>query len=418
MPDHPNAEIIAIGTEILLGEITDTNSVFMARRLRDIGVNVFFMTTVGDNLKRIADAINAALDRAEIVITCGGLGPTVDDMTRQAVADATHRQLEFHQSLYDAIAERFRGFGVNMTANNRRQAFLPQTATAIENPVGTAPAFAVETERGMVVSLPGVPREMKFLMSSAVVPYLLQKYDLGIIVARTLRTAGIGESSLDSKIGAAILSAGNPSVGLAAHHGSVDVRITAKADTRRKALQLLDEMQAKLNAKISEHVYGIDDAALEDTVFDLLRQHDLTIHVTEAGLPGVIMDKWHDETTCVQSDSYAHPHEVYVRYAVDSATVSLKDFAIDTAPRIRLQQKVDASILVLSYPDLDDNADVEQGSAVAVSTAQNTRYRVYGFGTKSNLARDWLSRWGLACLWRLLKEEHSHTASRPGLEAP
>ena len=257
MPDHPNAEIIAIGTEILLGEITDTNSVFMARRLRDIGVNVFFMTTVGDNLKRIADAINAALDRAEIVITCGGLGPTVDDMTRQAVADATHRQLEFHQSLYDAIAERFRGFGVNMTANNRRQAFLPQTATAIENPVGTAPAFAVETERGMVVSLPGVPREMKFLMSSAVVPYLLQKYDLGIIVARTLRTAGIGESSLDSKIGAAILSAGNPSVGLAAHHGSVDVRITAKADTRRKALQLLDEMQAKLNAKISEHVYGM-----------------------------------------------------------------------------------------------------------------------------------------------------------------
>ena len=410
MPDNPNAEIIAIGTEILLGEITDTNSVFMARQLRDIGVNVFLMTTVGDNLKRIANAIGAALDRAEIVITCGGLGPTVDDMTRQAVADATHRQLEFHQPLYDAIAERFRGFGVDMTANNRQQAFLPRAAAVIENPVGTAPGFAVETEGGTVISLPGVPREMKYLMRSAVVPYLLRKYDLGIIVARTLKTAGIGESSLDDKIGAAILSAGNPSVGLAAHHGSVDVRITAKADTQDKARQLLDEMQAKLDAKIGEHIYGIDDATLEDTVFDLLRQHDLTIHVTEAGLPGVITDKWNGESAHIQSDSYGHPDEMYHRYAIDSDAVSLKDFAIDIAPRIRLQRNVDASILVLSDPDLDENADVEQGSAVAVSTARHTRYRVYGFGTKSNLARDWLSRWGLACLWRLLKEEHSHEA--------
>ena len=408
MSDNPNAEIIAIGTEILLGEITDTNSVFMARQLRDIGVNVFLMTTVGDNLKRIADAISAALDRAEIVITCGGLGPTVDDMTRQAVADATHRQLEFHQPLYDAIAERFRGFGVDMTANNRQQAFLPRAAAVIENPVGTAPGFAVETEGGTVISLPGVPREMKYLMRSAVIPYLLRKYDLGIIVARTLKTAGIGESSLDDKIGAAILSAGNPSVGLAAHHGSVDVRITAKADTQDKALQLLDEMQAKLDAKIGEHIYGIDDATLEDTVFDLLRQHDLTIHVTEAGLPGVITDKWDDESAHIQSDSYAHPDEMYDRYAIDAAAVSLKDFAIDIAQRIRLRQNVDASILVLSDPDLDENADVEQGSAVAVSTARHTRYRVYGFGTRSNLARDWLSRWGLACLWRLLREEHSH----------
>lgn len=408
MSDNPNAEIIAIGTEILLGEITDTNSVFMARQLRDIGVNVFLMTTVGDNLKRIADAISVALDRAEIVITCGGLGPTVDDMTRQAVADATHRQLEFHQPLYDAIAERFRGFGVDMTANNRQQAFLPRAAAVIENPVGTAPGFAVETEGCAVISLPGVPREMKYLMRSAVIPYLLRKYDLGIIVARTLKTAGIGESSLDDKIGAAILSAGNPSVGLAAHHGSVDVRITAKADTQDKALQLLDEMQAKLDAKIGEHIYGIDDATLEDTVFDLLRQHDLTIHVTEAGLPGVITDKWGDESAHIQSDSYAHPDEMYDRYAIDSDTVSLKDFAIDIARRIRLRQNVDASILVLSDPDLDENADVEQGSAVAVSTARHTRYRVYGFGARSNLARDWLSRWGLACLWRLLREEHSH----------
>ena len=180
-------------------------------------------------------------NRAEIVITTGGLGPTVDDMTRQAVADVVGRPLLYHESLYQAIEERFRGFGVEMTANNRQQAYLPERATLIENPVGTAPAFLVESERGMVISLPGVPREMKYLVTESVIPDLLRKYELGVIVARTLRTAGIGESSLDDKIGKDILSERNPSVGLAAHHGAVDVRITAKAESiRQAALTMLD----------------------------------------------------------------------------------------------------------------------------------------------------------------------------------
>ena len=145
-----------------------------------------------------------------------------------------------------AIEDRFRGFGVEMTANNRQQAYLPECATLIENPVGTAPAFLVESARGLVISLPGVPREMKYLVSESVIPHLLRKYELGVIVARTLRTAGIGESSLDDKIGRDILNERNPSVGLAAHHGAVDVRITAKADSRSNAVSLLDDMQERL----------------------------------------------------------------------------------------------------------------------------------------------------------------------------
>ena len=406
MPDNPNAEIVAIGTELLLGEITDTNSVFLARQLRDSGVNVFFMTTVGDNLNRITDAISAAMDRAEIVITTGGLGPTVDDMTRQAVADAVRRPLEFHQSLYDTIVERFHGFGVTMTENNRQQAFLPQCATLIENPVGTAPSFVAESERGVVISLPGVPREMKYLMTESVVPYLLRKYDLGIIVARTLRTAGIGESSLDDKIGTDILSEWNPSVGLAAHHGCVDVRITAKADSRANAEALLDEMQARLHERIGDDIFGVDDVTLEDVVWDQLRRSKLKVHVTEAGLPGVISGSWKGDADTVRSKAYDDPGQVFDHYAVSAAEVTLKDFAIDIAQRIREREGVDASIVVLSYPDLDENADVEQGSAIAISTARKTRYRGYGFGTRSNLARDWISRWGVASLWRMLKEEH------------
>ena len=406
MPDNPNTEILAIGTELLLGEITDTNSVFLARQLRDIGVNVFFMTTVGDNFNRIVDAISAALDRAEIVITTGGLGPTVDDMTRSAVAEAVGRPLEFHQTLYDEIAERFRGFGTTMTKNNKQQAFLPQGAILIENPVGTAPAFVVESERGVVISLPGVPREMKFLMTKSVAPYLLQKYELGIILARILRTAGIGESSLDDRIGIDILSERNPSVGLAAHHGCVDVRVTAKADSHANAAKLLDGMQGRLQARIGEHIFGIDDATLEDVVWRQLECHQLKVHVVEAGLPGVISGGWSSDSERLTATRYADPAHVYEEFAVDEGRVSLREFAVDVAQRIRERDQVDASIVVFSYPDLDENADVEQGSAIAISTSRDTRYRVYGFGTGSSLARDWLSRWGLASMWRMLKEEY------------
>ena len=405
MPDSPNAEIVAIGTEILLGEITDTNSVYLARQLRDIGVNVFFMTTVGDNLGRIADAISAALERAEIVITTGGLGPTVDDMTRQAVADAFDRPLEYHASLYQSIEERFQGFGVKMTANNRQQAYLPKCAALIENPVGTAPAFLVESERGLVISLPGVPREMKFLMTESVVPRLLQRYELGVIVARTLRTAGIGESSLDDKIGKDILNERNPSVGLAAHHGAVDVRITAKAESRSSALELLDAMQARLEARIGDEIFGVDDATLEGVVWNHLRESNSTIHVTEAGLPGVISDAWNADSARLRRRYYDDPIQVFDHFDATPGGAKLTEFAARIAALIREREGVDASVVVLSYPNLDENADVEQGSAIAISTAAQTRFRGYGFGARSSLAREWISRWGLASLWRMLKEE-------------
>lgn len=405
MPDSPNAEIVAIGTEILLGEITDTNSVHLARQLRDIGINVFFMTTVGDNLGRIADAISAALERAEIVITTGGLGPTVDDMTRQAVADVFDRQLEYHATLYQSIEDRFRGFGVKMTANNRQQAYLPQSATLIENPVGTAPAFLVESERGLVISLPGVPREMKYLLTESVIPRLLRRYELGVIVARTLRTAGIGESSLDDKIGKDILNERNPSVGLAAHHGAVDVRITAKAENRASAVRLLDQMQKRLEARIRDDVFGVDDVTLEEIVWNHLRDSNSTIYVTEAGLPGVISDAWNADSQRLRRRFYDDPQQVFEDYDAKPADISLTAFASDVAARVRNREGVDASIVVLSYPNLDENADVEQGSAVAIATASGTRFRGYGFGSRSSLAREWISRWGLASLWRMLRDE-------------
>jgi len=404
MADNPNAEIIAIGTELLLGEITDTNSVFMARQLRNIGVNIFLMTTVGDNLGRIAESIRAALGRAEIVITCGGLGPTVDDMTRQAVADAAERPLEFHQSLYDNIAERFRGFGVRMTANNRQQAYLPHEALLVENPVGTAPAFIVESDLGIIISLPGVPREMKYLLTESVVPYLLRKFDLGIIVARTLRTAGIGESSLDDMIGAEILNERNPSVGLAAHHGCVDIRLTAKAKSKFEAESLLDAMQQRLFNRVGDHIFGTGEATLEGVVSQMLGARQLSIHILEAGLPGVISERLDSGLSLVSSEALAHPGDLFNRLGRDPRDTTLRELAVDAVQHSRRENGSDACVVSLSYPDLDENADVEQGSAIAIATADGLAYRAYGFGARSALAQDWLSRWGLANLWRMLKD--------------
>ncbi len=198
----PVAEIITIGTEILLGEIIDTNAQFIARKLRDAGIDLFRKTTVGDNPGRIADAIRQALQRCDIVITTGGLGPTVDDPTRVAVAEAMNLELEYRPELWDQIQSRFKRFGRLPTENNMRQAYVPAGATAITNPVGTAPAFIVNSGDCSVISLPGVPREMEYLLEREVLPYLEMRFkNSGVIKARTLHTVGIGESRIDDLIG-------------------------------------------------------------------------------------------------------------------------------------------------------------------------------------------------------------------------
>ena len=209
------AEIITIGTELLLGEINDTNATWMAQQLREIGIDLLYRTTVGDNEGRIAAVIDRALDRVDVVITSGGLGPTVDDVTRQGIALATGHKLVFQQTLLDQIADRFRRFNVQMSDNNRQQAYVPEGANPIENPVGTAPIFTLETERGAIVVTPGVPRDMKHLMENAILPWLKSQMDSpALIRSLILRTAGIGESQIDARIGDLMTNA-NPTVGLA-----------------------------------------------------------------------------------------------------------------------------------------------------------------------------------------------------------
>ena len=282
----PAAEIIAIGTELLLGEIQDTNTRFLARSLREVGIDLYRTTIIGDNVSRIADALREACQRADVIITTGGLGPTVDDPTRQAVADCLNVPLEFRPELWQQIQDRFKRFNRQATENNRRQAWVPQGAEAIENPVGTAPAFYAENGPALIVCLPGVPREMEYLLANSVLPLLRARLpESGTIQAAVLHTAGVGESQVDEWV-ADLETESNPTVGLLAHPGIVDIRVTAKAHNVDQALAMVQPILATLHKRLGEHIYGQDDQTLDSVVQTLLAARQWYALAIECGLKG------------------------------------------------------------------------------------------------------------------------------------
>jgi nicotinamide-nucleotide amidase len=281
-----NAEIVAIGSELLLGQIVDTNSAWMAQRLAGVGVNLFYKTIVGDNPGRMLEAISAAMNRSDVVITSGGIGPTQDDLTREIVAKASSRELVLEPELLAQIEARFRRRGFIMTENNNRQAYIPEGAIPVENPNGTAPSFIVEDPRAVVICLPGVPFEMKWLFDNEVIPYLQGKFGLSeAIYSRVLKVADMGESGVDDLVGYLITNSSNPTVGVLAHPGQVDVRITAKAASQGEADVLIAPLEKEVRSLLGDHVFATGERTLQDIVGDLLRSKELTVASFE-GLTG------------------------------------------------------------------------------------------------------------------------------------
>ncbi len=278
-----HAEIVMIGTELLLGEIVDTNATRLGKMLRGIGLDLYYKTTVGDNEARIVQVLNAALERADVVITSGGLGPTVDDMTRQAVATATGRALIYSEELEAQIAARFRSFGREMAENNKRQAYIPEGALPLPNPAGTAPCFLSEDVggRGFIISLPGVPRELEYMMENSILPLLVER--MGgpkVLKVRVLRTCAVGESDVDRAIGD-LMSSRNPTVGLSAHPGQTDVRITAKADSEAEAEALIAPVEAEIRQRLGVALYGVEQETVPAVVGHLLAERGLKLSVVD-----------------------------------------------------------------------------------------------------------------------------------------
>jgi len=285
-----HAEIVMIGTELLLGELVDTNANRLAKALREIGLDLYYKTTVGDNEERITEVLNLALDRSDIIITSGGIGPTVDDMTRQAVANATGRKLVYSTDLEAQIAARFQSFGREMGENNKRQAYIPEGALPLANPVGTAPCFLCEDlrGRGFIISLPGVPRELEYMLSKKVIPLIVERTGgAKVTKVRVLRTCAVGESNVDRVIGD-LMTNSNPTVGLAAHAGQTDVRIAAKAETDAQADALIAPLEAEIRRRLGVAVYGVEKETVSEVVGQLLSKKKLRLGVVDTltgGLP-------------------------------------------------------------------------------------------------------------------------------------
>jgi nicotinamide-nucleotide amidase len=287
------AEIITIGTELLIGQIVDTNSAHIAQRLTPLGIEVRYVTSVGDSRVEMAEILNLALGRSQIIIITGGLGPTDDDLTREVVSQVTGRELVFQQHLMDQIEALFRRRGFRMVESNRRQAFLPDGAIPIENPMGTAPGFILEEEGKAVITLPGVPREMRFLMEEAVIPYLRRKFSVEkeTVQNKVLRVCGLGESSVNEQIADLIREGQNPSIGLLASPGDIKIRIMARGRRPSEAQSLIQGVETQIRKRLGVLIYGVNEETLEGSVVKLLGKANLTLSTVELYTGGLIAQR-------------------------------------------------------------------------------------------------------------------------------
>ena len=392
-----HAELVMIGTELLLGEIVDTNANKLAKMLRDIGLDLYYKTTVGDNEARITAVLNLALDRSDVVITSGGLGPTVDDMTRQAVANATGRRLVYSPELEAQIAARFRSFGRAMADNNKRQAYLPEGALPLRNPVGTAPCFLSEDTRGrgFVISLPGVPRELEYMMTKTVIPLLVERMGgTKIIKARVLRTCAVGESDIDRAIGDLMILT-NPTVGLAAHSGQTDVRITAKASTEAEADTLIAPIEADLRQRLGVAIYGVDKETVSEVVGRLLAERDLKLAVIDMLTEGQVVRELTEAgfKELIAADLQPNnPAEAWQMAGLSDQSASADGFA-QAAALARAVAPADGIGLALLGPLSDGMSEyltfiAVSGAGLAQEVSQRGRSRRYG-----DLESDYVRRW-------------------------
>jgi nicotinamide-nucleotide amidase len=286
----PSIELIAVGTELLLGQLVDTNTAHVASRLSTIGVDVHATHGVGDNLERIAAVITGALERADGVVTTGGLGPTVDDLTKEAVCVALGLDTVLDQPSLDFMQAIFKSFGREMRENNRKQAEMPRGAQVLTNPNGTAPGFIVFRKDGRFVAcMPGVPREMKPMLDERLIPILRQRFDLrDAIYTRVIHTINLGESEIDHRIDDLFRTSENPKIAVLAHDFRCDVKIMAKAASAEAAGAAIAPLQRDIEARLAGYVYGLDAATPESAVHDLLVARELTMATAESCTGGRI----------------------------------------------------------------------------------------------------------------------------------
>jgi len=282
-------EVIAVGTELLLGQIVNSNTSTMGAALAERGIDAHYQQTVGDNLARIASAIRVALDRSDAVVITGGIGPTQDDITREAVCVVTGRELVFSEEYADRLREWWSRRGREMPQSNLRQAYYPEGAEMLPNPRGTAPGLVLEHEGKLIFCVPGVPAEMEHLMFAEVLPRLVAvSGDQQLIASRIIRTWGRPESEVAEILDDLYTSSVNPSLAFLASNSEIKIRVTAKASTAAEARLLIEPMEMEVRSRLGDTVFGLDDETIERVLLQLLSDRGYTVGTAESMTGGMV----------------------------------------------------------------------------------------------------------------------------------
>jgi nicotinamide-nucleotide amidase len=281
------AEILCVGTEILLGDIINTNAAYIAKGLADIGIGVYCQTVVGDNNERLKEAIHQAFARADILVMTGGLGPTFDDLTKETVADYFGKKMVMNEEALQRVEGFFKKYGQKMTENNKKQALLPEGATAFQNDYGTAPGLAISNDKKTAVLLPGPPREMIPMFENSALPYLMQ-FSESVLVSRNIKVYGLGESMVEDILHDLMLSSENPTVAPYAKMGEVTLRVTASAKTKEEGLKMMEPLIEKIYEKIGDHIYGVDTGSLQEALVMALKEKGLSVATAESCTGGLV----------------------------------------------------------------------------------------------------------------------------------
>ena len=386
-----NAEIISVGTELLLGHTINTDAAFVARELSAIGVNLLFACTVGDNPGRLRDALEEALGRSDVVITTGGLGPTDDDLTKETIASVAGAPLKIHEDSLRRLESYFKGRPA-MGENQRKQAMLPEGCTILTNDWGTAPGCAFQAEGCHVIMLPGPPSECRPMFQHRVVPYL-QALSEGVIASHTLKLFAIGESQMEAQLRDQMNAMSNPTLAPYAKEGECELRVTAKAPTMEQAQALLLPKVEELKARFGTRVYGVDVSSLEEVVEDLLREKGLTLGCAESITGGLMAKRLTDIPGSSQVVSYTNevkagvlgvPQHLLDQFGAVSPEVAR---AMADGARRLLGCDIALSATGVAGPGKDE-WDHEVGTAfVAISTAEGAHVRALNLGSRPVRAR-------------------------------
>jgi nicotinamide-nucleotide amidase len=414
----PSVELIAVGTELLLGQLVDTNTTFVEQQFADNGIDVRGTHTVGDNRERIAATIREILQRRDGVITTGGLGPTVDDLTKEAVCDALGLDVELYAPALRQMEAFFAAIGREMRPNNRKQAELPRGSHPLDNPNGTAPGFvAFSAEGKFVACMPGVPREMKPMLVDRLIPFLRERYDVhDAIYTRVIHTINIGESEIDHRIEDLFRTSENPKIAVLAHGYRADVKVMAKSESSARAELMIAPLQHEIERRLDGHVFGFDDATVASAIHGLLQARGQSLATAESCTGGRIAAA----LTAIPGSSrsfvggfvaYANSMKIE-QLGVDSATIERygavsEAVGVEMARGARVGLGADIAISVTGIAGPEGGSDEKPVGLVWIAladggdTTQAWRLQLHG---DRNAIQERATVASLGIIWRYLNE--------------